>query len=569
MKIFYCVHITGTDAGLSGIPRVVRNLARALSQRRDVTLVPVRWQAELRALVHTEQKLLDNLSRNHGPEMSEAAEAGRPINPAPEDWLVIAEVPHLRSHYPDQFPSVHLDDIVGYNVQHGLKTAVIFHDILPLTFAPPGLLPQRRDDAGRLATARYAHAIALADLVLPVSRTAGEDLRNWLVQHGHRPQNLPAFAPILLPEEVLGQPCVAPEAQAATSIEFVALGLVNVQKNQMSVIKAFCDLLDRRPDLDLRLHLIGMIDETIAMPLTLLAKRRQGRVVLHGSLPEASVRALVYRARATIFLSLAEGYGLPVAESLWRGKPSLCSNVGSMAEIAQSGGCLAVDPRDIEAISQALETLATDESRYRALLQEIAARPLKTWALYSDEILSALSHPHERSSAPALPLPKRGSLWQKLCRRRSVPKRIKPQAAQAATFAILAGDWLIPAHYTAASRKRSLFYSGAIHYDAKHDRLAEEGTIVYGPYISLLAGSYTLTLEGVLDGELELCLTANDGKLQILNARIGSFAKPLSFCLKTDVARFELVVRRTDALKSLKLRGALFTYQAPSLSETP
>ena len=40
------------------------------------------------------------------------------------------------------------------------------------------------------------------------------------------------------------------------------------------------------------------------------------------------------------FPSVEEGYGLPIIESLWFGKPCLCAGFGSMAEIAEAGGCL-------------------------------------------------------------------------------------------------------------------------------------------------------------------------------------------------------------------------------------
>ena len=49
-------------------------------------------------------------------------------------------------------------------------------------------------------------------------------------------------------------------------------------------------------------------------------------------------------ARFSVFPSLLEGYGLPIAESLLSGTPVITSNFGSMAEVAEKGGCLLVDP---------------------------------------------------------------------------------------------------------------------------------------------------------------------------------------------------------------------------------
>ena len=55
MKIYYFVHVTGTDPGMSGIPRLVKNLGRELVERDDFELVPVSWSKRLGAIVHSEQ----------------------------------------------------------------------------------------------------------------------------------------------------------------------------------------------------------------------------------------------------------------------------------------------------------------------------------------------------------------------------------------------------------------------------------------------------------------------------------------------------------------------------------
>ena len=66
------------------------------------------------------------------------------------------------------------------------------------------LVPGAADEATRLKFAVYAHALAQADLVIPVSRTSGALLARWLIEHGHDEGALPPIFPILLPEEVLG-----------------------------------------------------------------------------------------------------------------------------------------------------------------------------------------------------------------------------------------------------------------------------------------------------------------------------------------------------------------------------
>ena len=95
--------------------------------------------------------------------------------------------------------------------------------------------------------------------------------------------------------------------------------------------------------------------------------------------------ALYRLARCTVFPSLNEGFGLPVAESLASGTPVVTSDFGSMLEIGAEGGALLVNPRDDHAIAAALRTLLTDDLTHARLVREAAARPSRGWAEYARE----------------------------------------------------------------------------------------------------------------------------------------------------------------------------------------
>jgi len=88
-------------------------------------------------------------------------------------------------------------------------------------------------------------------------------------------------------------------------------------------------------------------------------------------------------ARFTVFPSLHEGYGLPVAESLAAGTPAITSDFGSMLEIAVDGGALTVDPRNLDDLTDAMRTLLTDDEALTALATEATARPARDWDEYA------------------------------------------------------------------------------------------------------------------------------------------------------------------------------------------
>ena len=71
--------------------------------------------------------------------------------------------------------------------------------------------------------------------------------------------------------------------------------------------------------------------------------------VLYGHVSDDELHGLHAAAAATVFGSWEEGFGLPVLESLWHGRPCLCHTGSAMAELVPGGGMLAVDMLDEDA----------------------------------------------------------------------------------------------------------------------------------------------------------------------------------------------------------------------------
>jgi glycosyltransferase involved in cell wall biosynthesis len=90
--------------------------------------------------------------------------------------------------------------------------------------------------------------------------------------------------------------------------------------------------------------------------------------------------SLIRGARATLFPSLYEGFGLPVLESMLLGTPVLTSTAGSLPEVA-GDAALVVDPYDVDAIRDGIRTLDADE----ALRDDLSARGRQQAAKFSPE----------------------------------------------------------------------------------------------------------------------------------------------------------------------------------------
>ncbi len=90
--------------------------------------------------------------------------------------------------------------------------------------------------------------------------------------------------------------------------------------------------------------------------------------------------SLIRGAKAVLFPSLYEGFGLPVLEAMILGTPVVTSNKGSLPEVAGEAA-LQVDPYSLDALSKAIR-ISDADADWRT---EASARGKRQAALFSDE----------------------------------------------------------------------------------------------------------------------------------------------------------------------------------------
>jgi len=85
------------------------------------------------------------------------------------------------------------------------------------------------------------------------------------------------------------------------------------------------------------------------------------RIRQYEYMPFSMLISLIRGAKATLFPSLYEGFGLPVLESMALGTAVLTSTGGSLPEVAGDAAVI-VDPYDVQAMTRGIRALDADEA---------------------------------------------------------------------------------------------------------------------------------------------------------------------------------------------------------------
>jgi glycosyltransferase involved in cell wall biosynthesis len=156
----------------------------------------------------------------------------------------------------------------------------------------------------------------------------------------------------------------------------LAVGALEPRKNLQRLVEAWGRLAPTVRD-GHQLALVGprgWDDEPI------LRAAAEGGARLLGRVDDADLAALYAGCAAFAYPSLYEGFGLPVLEAMAAGAPVVTSNLSSLPEVAGDAALL-VDPRDVDAIADALARVLGDPE----LARDLRARGRERAAAFSWE----------------------------------------------------------------------------------------------------------------------------------------------------------------------------------------
>ena len=168
--------------------------------------------------------------------------------------------------------------------------------------------------------------------------------------------------------------------------QFTVLGTIEPRKNHQLILEAFEPLL--REIKDLRLAFIGKlgwVNAAFAQKVQSLDSDPNSGFCFYPTPDDGAIRAHIERSRATIYVSAAEGYGLPPVESLWLGTPVIASRMVPSLEHL-SAGIRYIEPLNVVNLRRAVLDFL-DDKYAREKMEEIAELNLPTWRSFTEEVL--------------------------------------------------------------------------------------------------------------------------------------------------------------------------------------
>lgn len=168
---------------------------------------------------------------------------------------------------------------------------------------------------------------------------------------------------------------------------FMYIGSLHPRKNIETLLSAF-NTFNRLNNNQFYLVLAGRIAWNAHNIAT--AIKNDPNVIHTGFIHETEKQHLLFNAMGLIYISLFEGFGIPLLEAMMAQVPVITSNVSSMPEVAGDAAIL-VNPHDTSSIVTGLQTIATNDARRQSLIEKGRKRAIQfQWSQIAQQTYVAL-----------------------------------------------------------------------------------------------------------------------------------------------------------------------------------
>lgn len=362
--------------------RAQRLLTDRQAPRRTGHGAPARRHGFAASAREIERRMRPILRRVTGPAMRALGSGDLPAAFAPGDRLVLlGDLATMRG----------IEPLLAHARNRRVGLIAMVYDLIPWRL--PHFFADRASVLGFCDN--LSRLLPHAEAILVPSRATGSDLEAFAHDRG---LPLPPVAPIALgrgpvPE---GQPRRPDWAMSLGSDGFaLCVGTVQVRKNHRLLYNVWRRLLERGTPGMPTLVLAGDVGWLTGDVRALIARDPlvAGKIVITGPVDDDELAWLYRSCRFTLYPSLYEGWGLPVAESLCAGKTCITSSSSSMPEAA-AGMTTLVDPYDFARWCDAVRAHVCDVEHLREAERRIDAGQIRAmWQDAERRFLDLLAKP--------------------------------------------------------------------------------------------------------------------------------------------------------------------------------
>ncbi len=277
-----------------------------------------------------------------------------------------------------------------------LKRVMFIHDTIPCDF------PEYcRELEGPKHLLRLRNAFRYATHLVVNSEYTAARMDHWREAMG-APELPVAVIPIGVDPGVLAHANGQTSPSPSPRPYFVMLGTIEPRKNHALVVHLWREFAETLPPGDIpELCIIGRRGWENEALFRILdrCEALRGHVREMNDVPDAELWPLLHRARAMLFPSFVEGWGMPLVEALAMGVPVIGSNIPPFLEAGQGIPTL-LSPLDGNGWSEAIREYSRDGSPARlAQMERMKNYRPPTWDGHFAKLAAFLDEP---SLAPSI-----------------------------------------------------------------------------------------------------------------------------------------------------------------------
>jgi glycosyltransferase involved in cell wall biosynthesis len=261
--------------------------------------------------------------------------------------------------------------ILALKKSGNIKLALYLHDLLPLQhpeFFSYDLVWKYNN---------FVPLIEVADIILVSNNDVKSEVEDLFKKSHIKVVALPAtFEP---PNEIV-----------EPALRFLAVGTIEPRKNYVAILNAFEKLHEIRPDVELRI--VGNIGWKYTEIVTRISQMKQRGIKIQWlkNLDDEVLQREYQSARAVLYPSHYEGYGLPILEALSQSTPVITSDRPAMRLFARFGGVSLINPDNPDELFTEMRRMLDVDYRNAKTLQIRLDQIPTSWSIFTEQCFQSI-----------------------------------------------------------------------------------------------------------------------------------------------------------------------------------